>query len=545
MLKCTNGGKLVSQGSLRPTEYRRSVVRCSYLGRTERESSKKLDGQKRTGVLPPARLSVRDLGFESRQNPALLQNLQSWWQEISESCEQRVRSLLTSKYDKQIIGLAGPALLTLAADPLLSIVDTAFVGRLGSNELAALGVNTAIYSLAFVLFNFLATTTTPLIASALSNGDKDKTSQLTFQAFLLSGVLGLSLMGGLFAFSDSTLSIMGAEGEVAVLGKQYLLARAVAAPAAVWCLAGQGVFRGVQDMRTPLMVTLAANGMNLILDPILIYGFHFGVQGAALSTSFAEISSAVAYTVILWSKHREKLGLNCSIQTVVRHAQSDYLPFLSAGGTVLLRTSLLLGTKTLASSVATHLGPISISAHQLVAQLWLLFSLVMDSLAVSGQSLIAVSLGRGDKVSAREMSNRLMELGLSLGLILAMVFTAISPAFPHLFTEDPNIIAQAYAILPMAIFILPINSLAYVLDGIMIGAEDFSFLALSMASTAVVVSSCLLMVEPLGGGLEGVWACQSLLMVMRVGTLAARYNSGEGPIPPLIEGAKAESANAK
>lgn len=544
MLKRADGGKLFSQRGPgpRPAGCRRFVVRCAYL-RTERENSKKkLDGQKRNGLLPPARLSVRDLGFESRHNPTLLQNLQQWWQEVSEGWERRVRSFTRSKYDEQIIGLAGPALLTLAADPLLSIVDTAFVGRLGSNELAALGVNTAIYSLAFVLFNFLATTTTPLIASALSNGDKNKTSQLTFQAFLLSGVLGISLMGGLFACSDSALSLMGAEGDVAVLGKEYLLARAIAAPAAIWCLAGQGVFRGLQDMRTPLLVTLAANGVNLVLDPILIYGFHMGVQGAALSTSFAEISSAIAYTTILWSRHRESLGLNCSLRTVVQHAQSDYLPFLSAGGTVLLRTSLLLGTKTLASSVATHLGPINISAHQLVAQLWLLFSLVMDSLAVSGQSLIAVSLGQNDRVTAREMSDRLMQLGLGLGFALAMAFTAMSPAFPHLFTRDPDIIAQAYAILPMAIFILPVNSLAYVLDGVMIGAEDFSFLAMSMAGTAVVVSSCLLMVEPMGGGLEGVWMCLSLLMFLRASTLAARYNSEDGPIPPLVKGAQAENA---
>lgn len=275
-------------------------------------------------------------------------------------------------------------------------------------------------------------------------------------------------------------------------------------------------------MRTPLLITLVANSVNLVLDPVLIYGMGMGVKGAALSTSFAECSSAFAYTFILWNKHRDHLGLNCSLQTALRRAQSGYLPFLSAGGTMLLRTSVLLGTKTLASSVATHLGPVSISAHQVVAQLWLLFSLMTDSLAISGQSLVAGSLGQKDRETARRISIRLIELGLGMGLVMMTIFGLSADGFPHLFTNDPAIVSQVHSIMPLAVLALPINSLAYVLDGIMTGAEDFEYLAWSMVFTAFLISTSLLLVEPLHLGLEGVWVCQSLLMLLRAGTLAAR-----------------------
>ena len=79
-----------------------------------------------------------------------------------------------TQYDKQIVDLAIPAVLALAADPLLSLVDTAFVGRLGSDELAALGVNTALFSFAFLVFNFLATASTPLIATALATDNRQQ-----------------------------------------------------------------------------------------------------------------------------------------------------------------------------------------------------------------------------------------------------------------------------------------------------------------------------------------------------------------------------------
>lgn len=276
-------------------------------------------------------------------------------------------------------------------------------------------------------------------------------------------------------------------------------------------------------MKTPLMITLVANAVNLVLDPVLIYGMGMGVKGAAISTSFAECSAAIAYTIVLLREHRDRLGLNCSLQTAIQRAQSGYLPFLSAGGTMLLRTSVLLGTKTLASSVATHLGPISISAHQVVAQLWLLFSLMTDSLAISGQSLIAGSLGQEDRETARRVSNRLMELGLGLGLVTTVIFGLGANEFPYLFTNDPAIVAQIHSIMPLAILVLPVNSLAYVLDGVMTGAEDFEYLAWSMVCTACLISTCLLLVEPFHWGLEGVWVCQSLLMVLRAGTLAARW----------------------
>ena len=76
--------------------------------------------------------------------------------------------------DPAILSIALPAVLALAADPLLSVVDTLFVGRLGAEELAALGVNTALFSLAFLLFGWLATATTPIIATALARGDKEQ-----------------------------------------------------------------------------------------------------------------------------------------------------------------------------------------------------------------------------------------------------------------------------------------------------------------------------------------------------------------------------------
>lgn len=89
----------------------------------------------------------------------------------------------SSKHDPAIFALALPAVLALAADPLLSMVDTVFVGQAtGTDALAALGVNSALFTLAFVVFNFLATATTPMVASSLATGDKERAGKVTLQA---------------------------------------------------------------------------------------------------------------------------------------------------------------------------------------------------------------------------------------------------------------------------------------------------------------------------------------------------------------------------
>lgn len=98
---------------------------------------------------------------------------------------------MRSRHDREILALALPALGALAADPLVSLIDTAFVGRLGAGPLAALGLTTSIFSLAFFLFIFLAYGTTPLVGRALGRGDLDGAGRTVTQALTLALLVGV------------------------------------------------------------------------------------------------------------------------------------------------------------------------------------------------------------------------------------------------------------------------------------------------------------------------------------------------------------------
>ena len=120
-----------------------------------------------------------------------------------------MKHVLRSKYDATILALALPALGALAADPLVSLVDTAFVGRLGTTPLAALGINAALFNMAFFVFTFLAYGATPLISHALARGDSEAAGRTAAQALLLALTLGIGVSAVLLIFAQPLVRFDG------------------------------------------------------------------------------------------------------------------------------------------------------------------------------------------------------------------------------------------------------------------------------------------------------------------------------------------------
>ncbi|MCL7938465.1 MAG: MATE family efflux transporter [marine benthic group bacterium] len=420
--------------------------------------------------------------------------------------------------DREILGLALPALGALAADPLVSIVDTIFVGRLGVVPLAALGINASIFSMAFVLFNFLAYGTTPLVARAVGRDDRDAAGRVVVQAFVVAILAGVIAVLALQALAGPIVSAMGAEGELRASTLSYLRIRAFAGPAVLLVTAGHGAFRGYHDTRTPLLVTLGLNLVNLVLDPLFIFGFGWGLEGAAFATLIAQWVGALWFVDLLLRRRSGALGIEPHLPAV-----RDLLPFLRVGGELVVRTFALIGTLTLATAVATRVGTVAVAAHQVGSQLWLLLALVVDSLAVAAQAMVARYRGTGASGASRAASDRLLLWGLGTGLVLALLFTLLAPFLPRLFTNEPQVLDAVGEIFPFIILMQPLNALVFVWDGIYLGLEEFRFVAGQMLLSGAAASVVLLLVIPLDWGLQGVWWGIVTLMLVRAISLAWRY----------------------
>jgi len=433
---------------------------------------------------------------------------------------------LRHPYDREILGLAVPALAALATDPLVSMVDTMFVGRVGVTELAALGVNTSVFSLAFVVFNFLAYGTTPLVARAVGRGDVERAGRLAVEALTLAALVGLVALAVLQLLAVPITGLMGARGELVGPTLEYMRIRACAGPAVLLITAAHGIFRGWHDVRTPLHVTLVLNLVNLVLDPLLIFGLGWGLRGAAVATLVAQWTGALAFLWLILVRRREALGVRLVLPRL-----RDLLPFLGVGSALAARTLSLIGTMTLATAVATRVGTVAVAAHQVAMQIWMLLALVIDGLAIAAQAMIARYRGQERHDRARAAADRLLVWALALGSALALLFLAAAPWLPRLFTNDPAALAAVAGVLPFVIAMQPVNALVFVWDGVYMGAEAFRYLAFQMIVSALAAASVLLLVVPMGWGLAGVWWGIVTLMVFRATTLALRYRRLFAPSP--------------
>ncbi len=442
--------------------------------------------------------------------------------------EGRVRGALRLRhpFDREILALAVPALGTLAADPLVSLVDTAYVGRLGVVPLAALGVNVSVFGLAFLVFNFLAYGTTPMIARAVGAGDRARAGRLAVEALTLAVVAGAVALTLLQVLAVPIVRAMGASGELVAPAVEYLRIRALAGPAVLIITASNGIFRGWQDTRTPFLVAIGLNAINLVLDPILIFGVGWGLRGAAIATVVAQWAGAIGFLWLILGSRREALGVR-----PILPRPRDLVPFLSVGGALVARTFSLVGTLTLATAVATRVGTLAVAAHLVASQLWLMLALLVDALAVAGQAIVGRLRGEGRADDVVRAADRLLAWGLGVGILLALGFLALAPWLPRLFTDEPAAIAATRTVLPFVIAMQPLNALVFVWDGIYIGAEAFRFLAAQMVTSALLACAVLLLVVPMGWGLQGVWWGIVTLMFVRAATLAFRYRRAFRPVP--------------
>lgn len=408
--------------------------------------------------------------------------------------------------NRSIARLALPALGTLAADPLVSAIDTAFVGRISPEALAALGVNSAIFALAFFAFNFLAYGTTPLVAEALGRRDFGAADRTITQAMAVAVGFGLVSLLVLEVGAEWWVRLLQAPEAVQAEAVIYLRIRALAAPAVLVIIAGNGAFRGLQDTVTPLKVTLGLNLVNLVLDPLLIFGAGWGIAGAATATAIAQWVGALWFVGRLRTRWR---GMR-SVQ------RGELFGFLSIGWTITLRTASLLVALAVATATAGRIGVDAVAAHQVVMQLWLLLALTVDALAVAGQALVAKAIGEGDTAAIEAIVRRLAFFGLGAGVVLAIGLLAIRPWLGVWFGIDAAVEALAVGVIPLVAAMQPIGGLLFVGDGVYLGAARFRFLAWGTAAGGAVAIALLLGWAGSRSDLVGIWTAVAAMVAVRL-----------------------------
>ncbi len=410
--------------------------------------------------------------------------------------------------DREILRLAVPAFLALAAEPLFLLADAAIVGHLGTAPLAGLGIAAAVLQTAVGLCVFLAYGTTASVARHLGAGDT--------RGALTQGVDGIwlaVLIGGVttvlgVVLTTPLVELFGAGTAVEEQAVTYLRIAFLGTTPLLVMLATTGVLRGLQDTRTPLVVAVLGNAANVVLNLLLVYGAGLGIAGSAWGSVLAQVlSAAVLAAVVVRAARREGASLRPD-GAGIRAAGHAGVPLVIR--TLTLRAALLVTTYAVTLGALTDADQAAdLAAHQLALTLWTFLAFVLDAVAIAAQAITGRYLGAGDVVGTRAVTDRMVQWGLWSGVVTGALLALTSPLLGPLFTTDPAVHDRLVGVLLVAAAGQPVAGIVFVLDGVLIGAGDGRYLALAQTAVLLVYTPAAFLAVLLGGGLLGVWVAFS------------------------------------
>lgn len=424
------------------------------------------------------------------------------------------------RHDREILALAVPAFGALVAEPLFLMADSAIVGHLGTAQLAGVGVASAALTTATGVFVFLAYATTAAVARRIGAGDRRAAIQQGIDGIWLALALSAAVVALTLLLAPRVAEALGASATAAPYAVTYLRISALGIPAVLMVMAATGVLRGLQDTRTPLYVAVAGFAVNLGLNVGLVYGAGLGVAGSAWGTVIAQTGMAAVYVfVVVRGARRERASLRPDAAGIRASAR--------AGGPLMVRTLSLRAILMIATAVAAGLGDKEIAAHQIAMTVLLFIAFALDSIAIAGQAIIGRYLGASDVPGTRAATRRMIEWGVGAGVVLGVLVVVARPLYVPLFSPDPAVQQELNTVLLLLALCQPVSGLVYVLDGVLMGAGDGTYLARAMLATLVVFAPAALAVPASGTGLAGLWWALNLFMLVRAGFLAVRARGGK------------------
>ncbi|MDQ3577758.1 MAG: MATE family efflux transporter, partial [Actinomycetota bacterium] len=418
---------------------------------------------------------------------------------------------------RDVLRLALPALPVLAAEPLYLLVDTAVVGHLGGLELGALGIGAIVLAQLSTQLTFLSYGTTARAARLHGAGRTRDAVAEGIQATWLALILGVVIVGvGQLTVGPIARALAG-QNELADAATGWLRIALCGVPMILVTLAGNGWMRGVQDTRRPLRYVLAGNAVSAALCPLLVHSAGLGLDGSAVANVIGQVVSGALF---LRALRIERIAS--------RPVWGVIWAQVVMGRDLVLRSLAFQVCFISATAVAARTSVGAVGAHQVVLQLWTFVALVMDSLAIAAQSLVGAALGAGSVKRARGLAWRLSRYGFAFGVVLGVVFAAVSGVLPRLFTSDAAVLAAMPNAWWFFVALQPMAGVVFALDGVLLGAGDAKFLRTATLLSAIIGFLPLVWISLVAGwGLVGIWTGLSLFMVLRLVFLLLRVRSDQ------------------
>ncbi|KAA8820976.1 MATE family efflux transporter [Bifidobacterium vespertilionis] len=388
--------------------------------------------------------------------------------------------------NRRIFALALPTFGQLIAEPTFILIDTAIVGHISNEALAGLSIGSTIILTAVGLCIFLAYSTTAQVAHLLGAGKRREGLQAGVDGLWLALGIGTLLGVGLFAAAEPLCRALGGQGAVLDQAVTYTRAIVLGAPGMLLVYAANGIFRGLQKVRITLIAAVSGAVVNTVLEVLFVIVFRWGIFGSGAATLIAQWYMGLFLVVpaVLWAR-ADGASLKPSLSGIAQ-AGGDGLPLF-------IRTLAIRAAMVVTVASAARMGTDVLAGFQAVNSSWNFAMNMLDSVGIAGQTLVGTALGAGAMAEARTLTRATGRAGLVTGAVIGLGFAVVGLFAGHFFSPSPAVqLLVAAGMVTMGVF-FPLQGWMMALDGILIGARDYRYLAVSCTVTAVVYIAMILL----------------------------------------------------
>lgn len=423
---------------------------------------------------------------------------------------------------RRVLAIAVPIVLSNLTVPLMGLIDTAVVGRLGQPQpIGAVGMGAVILTSVYWVFGFLRMGTSGLVAQAHGAGDAAEVGAHLLRALAIATCAGLAfillqgpIMAGAFRLAPASVG-------VEVLARDYLAIRIWGAPATIGLYAITGWLIAVERTRAVLALQLIQNGLNVVLSIVLALGLGLGVAGVAWATLVAEVTGL---TVGLWLA-RGVLGQALRASRGL-WARAGMMRLARVNSDIMVRSVLLQGCMTSFVFLGAGQGDVTLAANQVLLQFLALTAYALDGFAFAAESLVGQAVGARRPDRVRRAARMTSMWGLGGAVLMGIIFMLAGGAIIDLLTTAPDVRASARTYLPW-LGLAPLAGVTgWMLDGIFIGATLTRDMRVAMIQSVAVFIGCVLILPPVWGN-HGLWAALMALNLARAVTMLRRYPKAE------------------
>ncbi len=440
--------------------------------------------------------------------------------------------LKTSINFKTINNLAIPATVAGIAEPLLSITDTAIVGNIpvdGLESLAAAGIVGSFLSMLIWILGQTRSAISAIISQYLGAGKIKEVKTLPAQAIFLNiGLSILILLSTIFVVRE-IFEFLNASGKILDYCISYYSIRVWGFPLTLFVFAVMGIFRGLQNTYYPMLIAIVGAVLNVLLDFLLVYGIEglikpMYLDGAAWASLIAQAIMAIMAFVLLVTKTDISLKLRFPI-----HPELGRLVVMSLNlfvRAIALNTALILAVRE-----AAQLGPKYIGAHTIAINLWLFSAFFIDGYGAAGNIMGGRLLGAKDYDGLWKLAKKIIFYGLLVSLVLVVAGFLFYKPIGYLFSKEAVVLNAFYAIFFIVILGLPMNTIAFVLDGVFKGLGEMKYLRNTLlVATFLGFVPTLFFGKYMDWGLYGIWIAFTVWMAIRGGALVWKFRRKFRPL---------------